>query len=190
AVRAELGVGPAAPLVGMIACLKPQKDPLAFVEVARRIAERLPRARFVLAGDGRLRPAVEAAVARAGLGARLRLLGWRRDVPRLLRALDLFVLTSRWEGLPLTYLEAMATGVPIVGTAVDGAPEAVHHGEQGLLCRPGDLDAMAAGAVEILQTPALAREMAARGMARAREFDRWKMLGAHEALYLRLAGVS
>ncbi len=129
AFRRELGIGPGDPLVGMIACLKPQKAPLDFVETAARVLAGEPRTTFVVAGDGELRGAVEAAIARVPGGAgRIRLLGWRRDTERILADLDLLLLTSRWEGLPRVLPEAMAAGKPVVATAVDGSPEAVAEG--------------------------------------------------------------
>jgi glycosyltransferase involved in cell wall biosynthesis len=125
-LRRELGLGPEAPLVGMIACLKPQKAPGDFVEVARRVLAEEPRATFVLAGDGELRGEVEEGVARIPGGAeRIKLLGWRRDTDRIVADLDVLLLTSRWEGLPRVLPEAMAAGLPVVATAVNGSPEAV-----------------------------------------------------------------
>ena len=121
-LRGELGLPEDAPLVGMVACLKPQKSPLTFVEVAARVAREVPRAVFVIAGDGELRPAVETRAEQLGLGGRLRLLGWRRDVPRVMASLDVLLHTSLWEGLPRVLPEAIASGVPIVATSVENAP--------------------------------------------------------------------
>ena len=101
-----------APIVGMVACLKPQKAPLDFAALAAIVARQRGDARFVIAGDGELRGELEARVRELGLADRFRLLGWRDDVPRVLRALDVFVLTSRWEGLPRSVVQAMAAGVP------------------------------------------------------------------------------
>jgi len=137
--RADLGLPPDAPVAGMIACLKPQKAPVDFVDLAARVLELRPDAHFFLAGDGELRSAVEARAAERSLGDRLRLLGWRRDVPELLGALDVLVLTSRWEGLPRVCPQAMAAGRPVVATAVDGVPEAIVDGCNGYLYPPGDV---------------------------------------------------
>src|SRR3989442_619801 len=97
-VRAEWGVGRQHLLVGTVAPFKPQKAPRDFVAVAVRVCTQVPAARFVWVGDGELRPAVEAAIRRASLDDRVRLAGWRWDVPRVMRALDLFLLASHWEG--------------------------------------------------------------------------------------------
>jgi len=183
ATRAELGLPADAPVVGLIGNLKPQKAPLDFVELAARVAGRRPECRFFLAGDGELRPVVEARIAERGLGGRLTLLGWRRDVPALLGALDVLVLTSAWEGLPRVCPQAMAAGRPIVATAVDGIPEAVHDGINGRLFPPGDVEAGAAAVLALLDDPALRRRLGEAGRAAAGEFAVERMIAQLEALY-------
>jgi glycosyltransferase involved in cell wall biosynthesis len=142
-VRAELGAASGDKLVGMVACLKPQKAPRDFVAVAARVCARLPEARFVLVGDGDLRAAVEEDIRLAGLGDRVRVAGWRRDVPAVMRALDAFLLTSHWEGLARVLLEARAAAVPVVATRVGGAEEAITDGRHGRLCAAGDVAGLA-----------------------------------------------
>lgn len=186
ATRAALGVPPAAVLVGMIACLKPQKAPEDFVAAAARIRAAVPEACFVLAGDGERRGAVEAAVRAAGLEGRFRLLGWRRDVPELLAAIDVLVLTSRWEGLPRVIPQAMAAGRPVVATRVNGSPEAVRDGVTGYLVPPGDVAGLAARVVELLRDPARRAAMGRAGAAAVGEFDAAEMVRRQEALYERL----
>lgn len=137
AVRAALGVAEGEILVGAVACLKPQKAPLDLVEAAASARARDPRLRFVLAGDGELRGPVEERARSLGLGESFRILGWRRDVPDLLAAMDLFLLTSLFEGLPRSVLQAMSAGVPIVATAAGGTPEVVRDRETGRLVPPG-----------------------------------------------------
>ena len=183
ATRAQLGLPPDAPVVGLIGNLKPQKAPLDFVELAARVAARRPECRFLLAGDGELRPAVEARVAQRGLGERLQLLGWRHDVPALLGALDVLVLTSAWEGLPRVCPQAMAAGRPIVATAVDGIPEAVRDGVNGRLFARGDVEAGAAHVLALLDDPALRRRMGEAGREAAGEFAVERMISQLEALY-------
>jgi len=184
-VRA-LGFDPTRPLVGMVACLKPQKNPEDFVRAAALVAGSIPAAQFLLAGDGVLRPAVEEAVRRSGLGDRFRLLGWRRDVAAIIPCLDVLVLTSLWEGLPRVFPQAMAAGRPVVAYRVDGAPEAVTEGVTGYLVEPGDYPAAAARIVELLEDPALARRLGAAGRERVGEFDADTMVRRQEALYERL----
>ncbi|MHC4845429.1 MAG: glycosyltransferase family 4 protein [Planctomycetota bacterium] len=186
AARAGLGLHADAPVVGMLACLKPQKAPADFVEIAARVAREMPEARFFLAGDGELRGEVEQRIARHGLGDRFLLLGWRRDVPALLGALDVLVLTSRWEGLPRVCPQAMAAGRPVVATRVDGIPEAVVDDRNGSLVEPGDVDGAAARVLGILRDPALAARFAAAGREAVDEFGVAHMLAATERLYTEL----
>ncbi len=185
-LRGELGLSRSAPLVGMIACLKPQKSPLTFVEVAARLAAEFPDAVFILAGDGDLRARVLARAAALGIGGRFHLLGWRRDVPGVMAALDVLVLTSLWEGLPKVVPEAIAAGVPVVATAVDGALDILEDGVNGFLCNPGDVEGMAERVRRLLRDPALRRELAGRARAVLPQFDIDAMVRAHERLYSQL----
>lgn len=186
AVRAEFGFTAAAPLVTMVACLKPQKDPLSFVDVAGRVAAACPEARFLLAGDGLLREEALRRVAELGLAGRLVLAGWRRDVPRLIAASDVVVLTSLWEGLPRVIPQAMAAGKPVVATAVDGSPEAVVEGETGFLVAPRDVVTAARRVAQLLGDKDLSRRMGAAARTRVAEWDIERMVPAQEALYGRL----
>jgi glycosyltransferase involved in cell wall biosynthesis len=169
--------------IGMVACFKPQKAPVDFVRVAARVLAEEPSARFVLVGDGELRPAVEAAIREAGIGANVTLTGWRRDVPALMRTFDVLLHTSRWEGLPRVLPEAMATGIPVVATCVDGGPEAIEDGVNGRLFAPGDIEGMGRAVVDLVRDPALRRRMGREGVARAREWDIDAMVRAQEDLY-------
>lgn len=149
-LRAEWGVEPGHVLVGTVACLKPQKAPHDFVEVAAHVCACAPSARFVLVGDGELREEVEAHIRFANLEDRVKVAGWRRDIPALMRAFDVFLLTSHWEGLPQVLLEARASGLPVVSTQAGGASEAVDHGYNGWLCEVGDVDGLAARVLDVL----------------------------------------
>jgi len=186
-VRSSLGVGPAEKLVGMVACFKPQKNPVDFVRLAAEVLKKVPGARFVLAGDGVLRPDVEGEIEKRGLSKRVRLLGWRRDIADVIASLDVLVLTSLWEGLPRVLPQAMAAGRPVVAYRVDGSPEAVAQGESGYLVEPGDYRAAAARVVGILEDDAAAAAMGEAGAARVEEFDADLMVRQQEDLYRRLA---
>jgi len=186
AVRRDLDIPPDAPLVTMVACLKPQKHPELFVEVCRRTAARHPRAWFLLVGDGALRAAVLAAVQQAGIGDRFRLAGWRRDVPAIMHASTLLVLTSRWEGLPRVIPQAMAAGVPVVATRVDGTPEAIDAGRTGLLAEPDDAGGLAAAVDRLLADPQLRSRMGDEARHQVRAFDCRQMVRQQEQLYVRL----
>ncbi len=131
-----------------------------------------PEARFLLVGDGPLRPQVEALLAQEGLSSRTVLTGLRRDAPGLLAAMDVFLLTSLWEGLPRTIPEAQAMGLPVIANRADGAAEAIQEGISGYLSHPGDLQGTAERVLALLDNPVLRAEMGARGRASAlAEFD-------------------
>lgn len=189
-LRAELRLPPGVPVAGMVACLKPQKAPLDFVAVARRVADRVPSAHFVLVGDGELRTAVEAEVDRQRLRGRFHLLGWRRDIPAILAGLNVFVLTSLWEGLPRVIPEAMASGLPVVATRVDGTPEAVVDRVCGYLVAAHDVETMADRVAFLLEHPGNARVMGERARGRVGEFDIDVMVARQQSLYEELAATA
>ncbi len=182
-LRAELGLGRDAPLVGMVACFKPQKAPLDFVTLADRVRRAVPEAHFALAGDGVLRGQVESAARSAGLSERLHLLGWRRDPEIVVGDLDVLVLTSLHEGLPRVIPEAMAAGKPVVATAVDGTPEAIIDGETGFLHRPHDIDGLAASVTRLLMDRALAARMGEKAASMVAPWDIDEMVGRQQRLY-------
>ncbi len=175
------------PLVGMVACLKPQKNPVDFLRVAERVLPEMPDARFLVIGDGHLRRQMERQIHKRGLMGRVHLLGWRRDVAEIVAALDLLVLTSRWEGLPRVFAEARAVGVPIVATRVGGAVEAIRDGSSGFLVEPGDVQGMARHVLRLLRDPYLRRELARQARLGLEEFDIRSMVDRQEKLYLELA---
>lgn len=182
-VRAELGIPLEATVVGTITRLSPQKAPLDFVAAAAQVAAHRQDVHFVIVGDGPLRADVGAQVAALGLTGRVHLTGLRRDVPDLMHSFDIFALSSLWEGLPRVLPQAMAAGLPIVATAVDGNAEAVTDGINGFLTPPGDPHAMAAALLRLLERPALSKRMGQAGQVRAVEFDAHKMVSDIAALY-------
>lgn len=184
--RRELGLESPCPLVGMVAPFKPQKAPVDFIRMAVAIHRQRPDVRFLLVGDGELRQAVTDEIHRTGLTDRVLLTGWRRDVLDLLRCLDVFVLTSRWEGLPRVYLEALTSGVPVVGTKVDGAPDAVHDGVNGFLVEPGDVSRLAERVLWLLSHPVHAKQMGLRGTHLPIQFDCHEMVRRQEQIYEQL----
>lgn len=185
--RKELGVEPTLPLVTMIGCLKPQKAPLDYVEIAHLVLHEKD-AYFILVGDGILRDKVEKRMAALGLEKRFKLLGWRRDIPEILAVTDVFCLTSLWEGLPRVLPQAMIMGIPIVATKVDGTPEAVTDGVNGFLLKPHDVEGMAERIAYLLGHSEKAVDMGRRGKTMLEEFDISKMVSEQEKLYLGLLG--
>jgi glycosyltransferase involved in cell wall biosynthesis len=186
-MRAALGFGPEHFVVGTMSCLKPQKAPLDFVGAAAEAYYASPHMRFFIAGDGELRPDVEALIEKRGVEKVVKLLGWRTDVVDLLHAMDCFLLTSRFEGLPRAVLQAMAAGVPVVATAVDGTPEVVENGVTGVLVPPGEPKVAAERLVELAAAPERARALADEARRRlGDEFDIRVMVRELDRLYLSL----
>lgn len=137
ATRLEWGLSPDHYLVGGIGRLHPQKNFHLFLRVAREIQDLGLPFRFFIAGDGALRSDLEQESAKLGLQQTVKFLGYVADTSPLFRSMDALMMTSDYEGLPLTLLEAMASGVPCICSSVDGIQEIVHHGENGLLASPG-----------------------------------------------------
>ena len=188
-LRASIGVGPDEIVVGSIANFKPQKGPLDFVEAARLARARDGRLHFVLAGDGELRSEVTQAVSRAGLQGFVHLLGWRDDVAELLAGMDVFVLTSLFEGLPRVVLQAMAASVPVVATNTGGVAEVVDDGETGILVPPGRPSAAAAAIVALAADGSLRTRLSQAARARlSDEFDIRRMVRDLEGLYDEVLG--
>jgi len=160
-------------MIGMVACFKPQKSPVDFVDVAAAVLKQTPRAHFVMAGDGELRPQIEARIRRHGIESHVTLLGWKNEneMPGLYRNLDIVVLTSLWEGLPCVFSEAMACELPIVATNVDGAREAIVHEDNGFLHEPHDIAGMAQSVLKLVENSEMRKAMGARGKSRVMEFD-------------------
>jgi len=138
-IKEELGIGDNDLVVGMISCFKPQKSPQDFIKLAFLINQALPNVKFILVGDGILRKCVQKMINRLNLHKSIILTGWRRDIHRILSAIDIFVLTSLWEGLPIVTLEAMLASMPIVATDTGGIRDVVIDGQTGFLVAPGDV---------------------------------------------------
>ncbi len=170
-------------VVGMVACFKPQKSPIDFVDIAARVLGESSDAHFVMAGDGELRPAIEARIREHGIGEHITLLGWQSDMPEVYRNLDLVVLTSLWEGLPCVFSEAMACALPIVATNVDGAREAILDGDNGYLHEPHDIEGMANSVLRLIADPEFRLEMGRRGKGRAMQFDISTSVATLESAY-------
>ncbi len=149
-VRWELGLDNNDLLVGMIACFKPQKCPQDFIKLACLVKRSIPKVKFILVGDGILRTKIERLISNSNLGENVILTGWRRDIPRVLSTFDVFVLTSLWEGLPITVLEAMAAGKVVIATDTGGIREVVNQGKTGFLVQPHDLEGLAKKLVSLL----------------------------------------
>ena len=193
-LRAELGLTPDAPVVAIVARLVPIKAHEVFLRAARRVRETFPASQFLVVGDGERRPALETLAAELGLGASVRFLGWRRDLERVYADAWVVLLTSRNEGSPVSLIEAMAAGRPVVATRVGGVPDLVEEGVTGHLVPPGDPDALARATTDLLLDAG--RRRAFGHAARARvvpAFGASRLVADMDALYaelLRAKGVA
>lgn len=170
-------------IVGTVVRLARQKSLEVLLHAARLVLEKEPKTLFVIAGDGPERRSYEGLAKELGIEESVRFLGMRRDIPALLGALDIAVLSSRDEVLPMFILEAMASGLPVVSTRVGSIEEIIEHGETGYLVEPGDHAGLAARIVALLQDSQLAREMGRRGRLRAESrFSIKKMVGDTQSL--------
>lgn len=186
--RRRLGIPEDVPVVSQIGNFKPQKAPLDFVEAAGRIASRIPEVRFVMVGDGPLRDEAEARAAALGLADRIIFCGWWDDVPGLLAATSVSVLSSHHEGLPCSVVESLAAGVPVVATAVDGTPEVIRSGINGELVAPGDPSGLAEAVLAILGDDERRQSMAAAAADGLEDFGRDQMVRQLEELYRWMVG--
>jgi glycosyltransferase involved in cell wall biosynthesis len=157
--REEIGVGPADPVVTIVAALRPEKNHELYLEMASRILPQMPRTKFLIIGDGPRRAPLEERAATLGILESVRFLGTRSDVPRLLSTSDVFTLTSHNEANPVSILEAMSVGKPVVAMNVGSIKEAVAESVTGYLVKPGDAGALSYRVLELLDDPLRAVEM-------------------------------
>ena len=186
-VRRELGIAPGAPVVGSVGALRAEKR---FDVLLRAAAQLLPEwagLQVVIAGDGAERGALEALAAELGLGRALLLIGGRDDVPDVLEAFDVAVNSSDFEGSPLSVLEYMEAGLPVVATRVGGTPDLIDDGVHGLLVPRRDPASLAHAIGALLSDPGRRHALGAAGRQRRREqFDFGVMVERLEDLYERL----
>ena len=184
AIRRELGIPADAVVIVNVGRFSQQKNPLDWVHVAGLVARSRPGIYFLLVGDGPLRSNVESALIQEDLVRRTTLTGLRRDSSRMMAAMDVFMLTSLWEGLPRVVPQAMAMGLPVLANHADGIIEAVQDGITGHLCEPGNVEQMAERCTYLIDYPEIRTEMGERCRQFAiQEFDMNNMITQIENLY-------
>ena len=189
AVRREIGVGADDLMVILVARLDHLKDHVTAIETHRQVIAQRPDARLILVGEGPERPKIEEAIRSRGLESSVLLLGLRKDIPRLIGASDLFLLTSISEGIPLTLIEAMAARRPVVSTRVGGVGEVVDEGKTGLLAPSGDACSLAGHILKLAHDPPLREEFGRLGRLRAEElFSETRMMERYDRLYRETIG--
>jgi glycosyltransferase involved in cell wall biosynthesis len=177
-----------APIVGNVAALVPHKGQRHLIDAAASVVQQVPDARFVIAGEGELRPALERQIREHRLEKHVFLAGFRPDVLSLHKSFDVFVLSSVTEGLGTSLLDAMACAKPIVATTAGGIPEIVEDGVTGILVRPRDPDALARAIVTLLKDPGLRQKLGSAGLARARDrYSAERMVEETVRVYQRVA---
>jgi glycosyltransferase involved in cell wall biosynthesis len=183
AVRRELGLPAEAVVIGSIGRLNEQKGHRYLIEAAARVLANAPLARVLVVGDGDLAGPLREQARALGIADRVVFAGHRDDVPALLGAVDVFCISSTYEGTPLTLFEAMAAGKAIVSTAVDGCREVLEDGLTGLLVPPRDADALAAALTRVVVEPARRESLARAAREASARYDIRKCVDAMQALY-------
>lgn len=188
-LRSSLGIQADAFVIGTVGALSREKGHTFLLRAAPEVIESLPSAVFLVVGDGPERPALREEAVRLGVSDRVVFAGSRTDIPEILGIMDLFVLPSVQEGLPMALLEAQAAGVPTVATEVGAIPAVIRDGVTGLLVPPGNPAAIADSIVRLLSNPDAARSMAASGAARVRDdFSADVMARKYLDLYREILG--
>ena len=187
-VRQGLGIDADAPLVGTIANFRPQKRHSVLLEAAALVRRRIPRVRFLLVGQGPLENEVKRRAREMGLDGTVIFAGFRSDVPRVLSSLDVFALSSGWEGLSIALLEAMALGRPAVACLAGGVSEVIDDGLSGLLVPRDDPPRLAEEIIRVLEDRSLANRLGAEARVRARHFDIRHAVKREEDVYAQLLG--
>jgi glycosyltransferase involved in cell wall biosynthesis len=182
-IRARWGIPPDAPVVGSLARLSEQKGLRYLIAAMPAVLAEHPGAYAMVVGEGSLRDDLEAQARELGVDERVLLVGYHANTVEHLRAMDLFVLPSLYEGMPLAILEAMGAGLPVVATAVDGTPEAVLDGETGLLVPSADSAALTAAINGLLSDRERASRMGKAGRARAESLSETALLDRLERVY-------
>ena len=172
-------------VIGIVAPFKPQKGLFQLIKVAKKVHAKDPKAIFFLAGDGALRPQLEAAIHRAGLDAQFRLPGFLNDLPEIMDAFDVGLSTALWEGLPQSLVQLRLKQIPIVASLIPGNNEVVRNNENGFLVSPHSTEAFAHGILTLMNDPSLRKRMGHAPEDFA-DWDAERMVNNQASLYARL----
>jgi glycosyltransferase involved in cell wall biosynthesis len=175
-------------LVGFVGRLVPLKNPEAFITLAREVVSQIPNARFVFVGEGPERSKLASLRDQWGMNHSICFVGFRPDMPQVYASLDVLVLPSIHEGMPMTILEALAAATPVVATRVGAIGDVVTHGETGLLVTPGNRQELYSAVMSILQDRELAHRLGLAGQHLVREhFSNLSMAREYLSIYQRCA---
>jgi glycosyltransferase involved in cell wall biosynthesis len=182
-LRSKFGAAEDHVVLLVVARLDPIKNHALALRAMARLVRECPQARLWLVGDGPERARIEATIRAAGLGHHVSLLGEQRQIPELLAAADVALLTSHSEGIPLILIEAMASGVPVVATDVGGVSEVIEHDRQGWLVPAENEAALCERLKCLIRSPDERRRLGTAGRQRATQFSAQRMVGQYAALY-------
>jgi len=186
-IRQTLGIPANSPVLGNIGRFSIQKNPFDWIKIASMVAADIPSCYFIMVGDGPLRDKAIEMIKNAGLIDRMILTGLRRDVANMLSVIDVFLLTSLWEGLPRVIPQALMMEIPVVAYQVDGLKDILINTKNGYLCNPGDIHSATKYCVKLLSELRLRQEMGANGRQMIEEdFDLKRMISQIEHIYLEL----
>ncbi len=182
--RTELGLGTGVRLIAILGRIFPIKNHRLFLESATQVAKQESNARFVIVGDGILRSEMERYAADLGIHQRTIFTGWRHDLPRIYADLDLLVVSSDNEGTPVSAIEAMASGCPVVATQVGGLPDVIENGKTGYLVPAQQPQALAAAMLDLIQNSETAEQMSRAAQLSVKEkFSINRLISDTENLY-------
>ncbi|MFH1783000.1 MAG: glycosyltransferase family 4 protein [Candidatus Omnitrophota bacterium] len=185
--RKEIGIQNQDPIIAMVSCLKPQKSPMDYIEACIDVYSQTKDVNFLLIGDGALRKKCLKKVDEAGLNGRFRFLGWRRDVPELLSIVDMLILTSKWEGLPISLIEGMLKGCLVVATDTGGNSELIKDSITGYLTKPGYPREVSRRIIDSINNPATLKKIREKATLSIDEtFNASRMVQDVAELYRRL----
>jgi N-acetyl-alpha-D-glucosaminyl L-malate synthase BshA len=189
ATRMKEGVSDDMTVIIQVARLNPLKDHITAIRAMRQVVDKIPSSILLIVGEGEERAAIQDEINQLGLSRNVRMLGNRYDVQDLLEASDVFILTSVSEGIPLTVIEAMLSGLPCVATDVGGLSEIIEDGEDGFLVQAKDVLGLASRIVELVSAPEIARRFSEVGRTKTRlNFSSERMHAAYLELYQNMLG--
>ncbi len=184
----ELELSGDEPIVLNVGSLSKEKSQEDILSVAQNVLREIPDARFFIAGEGRLRQRLEKRARELGVESAVHLLGFRTDIPELMKISRLFIFPSKSEGLGTSVLQALAAGLPVVASDAGGISEVVEDGRTGFLVGVHDVTSMSAAVMKLLRDRQLASDFGERGRVAARSYSFEKAGASHEELYRELAG--
>lgn len=187
AKKAKLNIAKKFLVIGCVANLRKEKGHKYLIKAAKKVVDKIPNCIFLLVGDGKLRKDLEKQIEELNLKKNILFLGSRKDIPNLMKAMDVFVLPSISEGFGIVLVEAMASGVPVVATKVGGIPEIVVENKTGYLVNPKDSSNLTNKMTELLKSSSLRKRFSSTGIKRAKnKFTIQRYVNEHEKIYKSL----